>query len=55
MRCWQPMADDSNQEAEVEVNCDCGGTHVARVTGEEGQTLEWTCPVTGELFRDPNI
>jgi len=38
----------------VEVNCDCGQTHPAKITGDKGQMLEWYCPVENTMKRDVN-
>lgn len=47
------MIDDKKGDI-VDVDCDCGQEHRAIVLGDQGQLLEWECPVLG-LMRDPNV
>ena len=48
-----PLSDD-RPGVVVEVNCDCGQTHPAKITGDEGQMLEWYCPNENTMKRDVN-
>jgi len=40
--------------AVVQITCDCGQEHFGIVAGDEGQLLEWYCPVEQEHKRDTN-
>jgi hypothetical protein len=50
-----PKVPNAEKEGDiVDVLCDCGQTHSGKVTGDEGQGLEWFCPIEGEEKSDVN-